>query len=104
MGTPAETLEGELVRDLDDLSDRLGDERLCVELYRSLTNRRLSKKGRPDGHLVLSWSRAADVVNELRAREHHEPLPLERSGGEGVVSEAVLDELTAHGWQTRALL
>ena len=103
MGAPLETLEGELVRDLDDLSDRLGDERLCVELYRSLTNRRLSKKEGPDGHLVLSWSRAADVVNELRAHEHYEPLPLARSGGEGVASETVLDELAAHGWETRPL-
>ena len=103
MSAPVETLESQLVRDLDGLSDRFGDERFCGELYRALTNRTLSKHGEPDGHLVLSWNRAAEFVNELRAREHLEPLPLARSGGEGVVSESVLDELTTRGWQTRPL-
>jgi hypothetical protein len=103
MGAPVETLESQLLRDLEELSERLGDERFCAELYRSLTNRALSKDGGPGGHLVLSWSRAAEFVNELRARERREPLPLAQSGGEGVVSETVLDELTAHGWHTRPL-
>jgi len=103
MSTPIETLESELVRDLDGLSDRFGDDKFCTELYRALTNRTLSKDARPDGRLVLSWNRAAEFVNELRARERHEPLPLARSGGEGVVSETVLGELTARGWQTRPL-
>ena len=103
MSAPIETLEGKLVRDLDGLSDRFGDDEFCTELYRALTNRTLSKHGGPDGHLVLSWNRAAEFVNELRGRERHEPLPLARSGGEGVVSETVLDELTARGWQTRPL-
>ena len=103
MSALIETLESQLVRDLEGLSDRFGDEAFCAELYRALTNRTLSKDDGPGGHLVLSWNRAADFVNELRAREHHEPLPLASSGGEGVVSEVVLDELTAHGWQTRPL-
>jgi hypothetical protein len=103
MGVPVETLESQLLRDLDALSDRFGDEKFCSDLYRALTNRTLSKEDRPGGHLVLSWNRAAEFVNELRARERHEPLPLANSGGEGVVSETVLDELTARGWQTRPL-
>jgi hypothetical protein len=103
MSAPIETLESQLVRDLDGLSHRFGDEKFCTELYRALTNRTLSKDGRPDGHLVLSWNRAAEFVNELRARERREPLPLAKSGGEGVVSETVLDELAARGWQTRPL-
>jgi len=103
MRAPIETLEGELVRDLGGLSDRLSDDRFCVELYRALTNRTLSKDDGPDGHLVLSWNRAAEFVNELRARERHAPLPLARSGGEGVMSETVLDELIARGWHTRPL-
>jgi hypothetical protein len=93
------TLESQLVRDLEGLSGRLGDAEFCAELYRALTNRTLSKS---DGYLVLSWNRAEDFVNDLRAREDHEALPLAASGGEGVMSEAVLDELTARGWQTRA--
>jgi len=101
MRAAIETLEGELAHDLDGLSDRLGDDRFCVELYRALTNRTLSK---PHGrHLVLSWPRAAEFVNELRARESLAPLALADAGGEGVVSEIVLDELVAHGWQTRPL-
>jgi hypothetical protein len=103
MDRPVETLESALVRDLEGLSDRFGDERFCAELYRTLTNRTLSRSNRPDGHLVLSWNRAAEFVNELRARERHEALPLASSGGEGIVSETVLDELTARGWQTRPL-
>jgi hypothetical protein len=103
MSVPTETLESQLIRDLAGLSNRFGDERFCAELYRALTNRTLSKDDGPGGHLVLSWNRAAEFVNELRAREREQPLPLANSGGEGVISETVLDELTAHGWQTRPL-
>ena len=97
------TLEGELVQDLHGLADRLADEEFCRELYRGLTNRSLTKDGEPGGHLVLSWTRAADFVNELRALGGREPLPLAQSGGEGVISETLLDELSAQGWETRAL-
>ena len=97
------TLESELGRDLQELSHHFGDEQFCTELYRGLTNRTLTKAGGPDGHLVLSWTRAAEFVNELRAAERHEPLPLARAGGEGVISETVLDELTQRGWHTRRL-
>ena len=81
----------------------MADERFCRELYRGLTNRSLKKDGEPGGHLVLSWNSAADFVNELRAQAGHGPLPLARSGGEGVISETLLDELTARGWETRPL-
>ena len=103
MGAPIETLETQLVRDLEGLSSRFGDDKFCTELYRALTNRTLSKEGSPPGYLVLSWNRAAEFVNELRAQERHEPLALAASGGEGVVSELVLDELERHGWRTRPL-
>ena len=84
-------------------ADQDGDDQFCAELYRALTNRTLSKADHSDGHLVLSWNRAADFVNELRAQERHGPLPLAASGGEGVVSEVMLDELAARGWRTRPL-
>jgi hypothetical protein len=103
MRAPLDTLEAELVRDLDGLSGRLRDESFCAELYRGLTDRTLTKAEDDRGHLLLSWTRASEFVNELRARESLDPLPLARSGGEGVISETVLDELTARGWQTRAL-
>lgn len=101
MGVPNETLESQLVHDLEDLSGRFTDERFCAEVYRALTNRTLSKEGRPHTSLVLSWNRAADCVNELRAREDQAPLPLAGSGREGVISELLLDELAEHGWCTR---
>lgn len=96
----SETLEAELLRDLQSLSGRFGDDQLCRELYRALTNRTLTKDG---SHLVLSWSRAEEFVNDLRARENHEPLALARSGGEGVIAETVSAELDRHGWRTRPL-
>ncbi len=96
-----ETLESQLVRDLEDLSGRFADERFCAEVYRALTNRTLSNEDRPHTSLVLSWNRAADCVNELRAREDREPLPLAGSGREGVVTAVVLDELAEHGWHAR---
>jgi len=103
VGVPNETLEGQLVHDLEGLSGRVDDDGFCAEVYRALTNSTLSKDGQPYSSLVLSWNRAAECVNELRAHEHLEPLPLAGSGGEGVVSEVVLGELTAHGWHTRPL-
>ena len=101
MSVPLQTLEAQLGYDLEDLSGQAADARFCAELYGALTNRTLSRDGRPHTRLVLSWERAAEVVNELRARGNHAPLALAGSGGEGVISEVMLDELTAHGWHTR---
>jgi hypothetical protein len=103
MGATNETLEGQLVHDLEGLSGSFGDDGFCAEVYRALTNHTLSKDDEPHAYLVLSWNRAAECVNELRAHEDHEPLPLAGSGGEGIVSEIVFDELTAHGWHTRPI-
>lgn len=97
----SDTLETALLRDLQSQSGRFGDDQFCTELYRGLTNRTLQKDD--DGHLVLSWSRAEAFVNELRARENHDPLPLAQSGGEGVISETVNEVLDQHGWSTRPL-
>ena len=101
MAVRFETLEVQLGHDLGDLSARVGDDRFCAELYRGLTNRTLTRNDRPYTHLVLSWTQAAELVNELRARGDHEPLPLAGSGREGVGSEVVLHELADHGWHTR---
>jgi hypothetical protein len=97
-----ETLEAQLDHDLGGLSARVADESFCAELYRALTNNTLSRVGRPHTRLVLSWDRAAEFVNQLRARGNQDPLPLAGSGGEGVTSQLVLDELSAHGWHTRS--
>jgi hypothetical protein len=98
-----ETLESELVRDLQGFSDRFGDDQFCVELYRALTNRTLSKAHGPEGYLVLSWNSAEAVVNDLRRLESHDPLPLAETGGEGVVSATVSEALDQQGWTSRRL-
>lgn len=53
---------------------------------------------RKDGATVsASWSRAEEVVNELRARAGQAPLALRQTGGEGSVSELAATELEARG-------
>ena len=104
MAQAAEALERELVRDLEALGDRIGrDEEFCAELYRGLTNTRWRKEGGPDGHLSVSWNRAEELVNDVRVRHGKEPLALAQTGGEGEVSELVLDELGRFGWEPRPL-
>jgi hypothetical protein len=59
-----ETLERHLLHDLESLGDRLADDRLVADLYRALTNHALSERdGDPDGHISLSWNRAAEILN-----------------------------------------
>lgn len=103
MSAPIETLESELMRDLDQLGDRFVDDSFCGELYRALTNNALRKEGGPEGHMVLSWNRVEELVNELRSRHGQPPLILAQGGGEGDVSDTVGDELNAFGWHWRAL-
>jgi hypothetical protein len=96
-------LERALVRDLDQLGDRLTDEGFCTELYRGLANRRWHKDGGPGGAISLSWSRVEEIVNDLRARRDREPLTLAQTGGEGELSELVERELGAWGWRSEEL-
>jgi hypothetical protein len=70
MAQAAETLERELGHDLETLADRIGrDEEFCGDLYRALTNNRWRKDGGPEGHVSLSWSRAEELVNDVRVRD-----------------------------------
>ena len=103
MSGNAELLEQELLRDLATLEQRFADEQFSTELYRALTNNVWRKGAAPGGHVSLSWRRADELVNELRARYGQEPLTLAQSGGEGEVSELVADELGRLGWSVRAL-
>jgi hypothetical protein len=98
-----ETLERELVRDLHDLAQRFADDEFSSELYRALSNRIWRKQDGPDGHVSLSWSRAEEIVNELRARAGAEPLELAQTGGEGEVSRVVGEELERRGWTSTEL-
>ena len=99
----AETLERELVNDLASLEERFADEEFSTELYRALAGDTWTKDGGPPGHVALSWSRAEQVVNELRGRHARQPLALAQTGGEGEVSCVVADELGRLGWRSRPL-
>jgi hypothetical protein len=99
----AEALERTLRDDLRRVRARFADEKFMMELYRGLTNRAWRKVGGPDGHVALSWSRAEELVNELRREVGEPPLELAQSGGEGDVSPTVAEELAALGWVSTPL-
>lgn len=99
MSPTPETLERELIDDLARLEDRVADAEFCGDLYRALTNARWRREEEPDGWVSLSWSRAEEVVNELRARVRREPMALAQTGGEGEVSDLVAGELDRLGWR-----
>ena len=104
MTEAAERVEQELLRDLATLSDRLSyDEEFGGDLYRALTNNRWRREGRDEGHVSLSWSRAEELVNEVRRRAGAEPLALAQTGGEGEVSSSVQEELGRLGWSFEPL-
>jgi hypothetical protein len=104
MTDDTERLERELADDLAKLGDRLIDEKFATELYRALTdNIWFRDEDGPERHLALSWKRAEDLVNELRARVDRPPLTLAQTGGEGQVSRTVDDELGRLGWSHRPL-
>jgi hypothetical protein len=104
MAQAAETLERELVRDLETLGERIArDEEFCGDLYRALTNNRWRKDGGPEGHVSLSWGRAEELVNDVRGRRGKEPLALAQTGGEGEISELARAELDRLGWRARPL-
>ena len=101
MSATPETLESLLIDDIQTLRDRLGDERLCRDLYRALASRALSKHG-IEGHVALSWERAEDVVNigrSSRALPQFEGLAA--SGGEGELSDRAREVLEEIGWSSR---
>jgi hypothetical protein len=103
MSTDPTAVEHELGSDLAKLGERYRDDEFCTELYRALANNRWHKKGGPEGHVAKSWSRAENLVNQLRAQHGAEPLTLAQSGGEGEVSQLVGEELERLGWSARAL-
>jgi hypothetical protein len=95
------SLERQLVDDLGGLGDRLGDERLVRDLYRAFAGTSLSKQGE-NGHVALSWSRAAELVNAARAAHALEPVEgLPQSGDEGEVSDRAAGVLSELGWRVR---
>jgi hypothetical protein len=102
MSTDTDTLERILREDLASLGDRLVDEEFSTELYRALGGRVWRKDNLP-GRISLSWSRAEDLVNELRDERGRPALTLAQTGGEGELSPAVEEELGRLGWRSEPL-
>src|SRR3954467_13233225 len=93
-----EPLERELEHDLSVLGDMVQDDSFYTELYQGLAGVRWTREGE---HLSLSWKRAEEAVNALRAKHGREPLTLAQTGGEGTVSDRVAEALGGTGWQAR---
>ena len=97
--TDPENLERALLTDLRDVAlHGFGDDEFSGDVYRALTNTVWRKPEGPEGHVSFSFKRAEEVVNELRAEQQVPPLTLAQTGGEGEVSPAVEQELSAAGW------
>src|SRR3954470_14336682 len=93
-------VERELTHDLTVLGDMVEDESFYPELYKGLAGVRWTRDGE---HIALSWKRAEEVVNAIRAQHDREPLELAQTGGEGEVSDRVAEALGGTGWTPRPL-
>jgi hypothetical protein len=97
-----DSLERILAEDLGRLGERLGDDRLVHDLYQALAGTALSKASET-GHVSLSWSRAAELLNSARAGQAIGTLDgLPQSGGEGEVSDRARGALDELGWRVKA--
>src|SRR4051812_27870260 len=96
-----EELERDLANDLQTLGDLVHDDSFYPELYRGLAGVNWTRAD--EGHLSLSWKRAEELVNRVRAEHGHAPLELAQTGGEGEVSERVADALSGLGWTPKPL-
>jgi hypothetical protein len=99
----AQTIERQLMQDLRTLGDRFADEKLSTELYRALARNAWRKQAGPEGHVALSFGRAEEIVNELRAGHGQPAIEMGQSGGEGEVSRTVETELGRLGWTAQPL-
>src|SRR4051794_27295852 len=93
-------LERELTHDLTVLGDMVGDDSFYPELYRGLAGVAWTRDGE---HVTLSWKRAEELVNDIRAQHGHEPLQLAQTGGEGEGSDRVAGALGGTGWAPKPL-
>jgi hypothetical protein len=89
-----------LQSDLQQLEERIRDEKFARELYRALADNRWEKDGEA---VALSWKRAEEFINGLRKGHNRPPLELAQTGGEGEVSATVRAELERRGWRVEPL-
>jgi hypothetical protein len=99
----AEQVELELCRDLETLDERFTDEEFSSDVYRALASTVWHKPGNGEDRVSVSWKRAEEIVNELRARHGRDPLPLAQTGGEGEISSLVAKEIGRLGWEPQPL-
>lgn len=90
-----EVLERQLANDLQTLGDMLHDDSWSEDLYKSLAGVTWSREG---AHVALSWKRAEELINEVRAKHGRPALALAQTGGEGEVADRVADALAPLGW------
>jgi hypothetical protein len=100
MADTTEVLERQLVNDVQTLGDLIQDDSWNEDLYKSLAGVRWSHAG---GHVSLSWKRAEELVNAVRAKHDQPPLALAQTGGEGEVADRVADALSGLGWTPKPL-
>jgi hypothetical protein len=101
MTAPTDSLEQQLVRDLERLGDRLADDRLVADLYAALAGHALHPHG-GQGRLTPSWGRAEELLNAAREAQGHRPVEnLSPTGHEGEVSGRARDALREIGWDLR---
>ena len=86
--------------DLQDVGDRMRDEKFCRELYRALADNKWSKEGEA---VALSWKRAEELINAVRRGLGEKPLTLAQTGGEGTVDRTIREEFAPRGWTIEPL-
>jgi hypothetical protein len=100
MTVTPEVLEQRLADDIRSLGELLDDESFCTELYRALADVKWHRDG---GAVALSWKLAEEVINEARAARGLPALTLAQTGGEGKLSDRVVEALSGRGWSPEPL-
>jgi hypothetical protein len=96
MTARTDTLERQLLADLDGLGERLDDERLVRDLYAVLAGFTLR---RDQGRIALSWKRAEELINAVREKRGLAPVTLAQTGVEGEpADDRARGTLESLGW------